>query len=186
MVTMRATAASMPETAFTTASPGRMRAGGHRAGIAAERMVGPVDISAPACGTRARRRARSGSAPSSAVSSVVPEYQGIRVLRRGDVVAVARADRNGGHRQRSELAEQRVEVGDDLVEHRLVEADQVHLVDRQHHLADAQQRGDRGVPAGLHQQALARIHQQHRQVRRSTRRSPCCGCIARGPARRPG
>ncbi len=41
MVTMRATAASVPDVAFTTAAPGRMRAGRDRAGIAAERMVGP-------------------------------------------------------------------------------------------------------------------------------------------------
>ena len=137
------------------------------------------------------RNARSatcevGSAPSSAVSSVVPEYQGMRVLGDGDVVAVARADRDRGHRERSQLAEQRVEVGDDLVEHRLVEADQVHLVDRQHDLADAQQRGDRRVSAGLHQQALARVDQQHRHVRAAMRRSPCCACTARVPACRPG
>jgi hypothetical protein len=43
--------------------------------------------------------------------------------------------------------------------------DQVHLVHRQHHVANTQQRGDVGVPAGLGQQALARIDQHHGEVR---------------------
>jgi hypothetical protein len=84
---------------------------------------------------------------------------------RRHVVAVARADRDRGHRKRSQLAQQRVEVRDDLAEHHLIEADEVHLVHCQDHLADAQQRGDRRVSPRLHQQALARIDQQHRDVR---------------------
>ncbi|EEF93586.1 hypothetical protein CATMIT_01782, partial [Catenibacterium mitsuokai DSM 15897] len=48
--------------------------------------------------------------------------------------------------------------------HGLVEADQIHLVDRQHHVADAQQGHDVAVAAGLGQQALARIDQHHRQI----------------------
>ena len=51
------------------------------------------------------------------------------------------------------------------VEGRLVVADEVHLVDRQQHVADAQQRHDVAVPARLREQALARIDQHHGQVR---------------------
>ena len=47
---------------------------------------------------------------------------------------------------------------------RLVVVDQVHLVDRQQHVADAEQRDDVAVAAGLRQQALARVDQHHREV----------------------
>ena len=56
------------------------------------------------------------------------------------------------------------EVGDDLVEHGPVEVDQIDLVHRQHDVADAEQAGDDGVAAGLRQQALARIDQQHGEI----------------------
>jgi hypothetical protein len=56
------------------------------------------------------------------------------------------------------------EVGNDAVEHRLIVIHQIHLVHRQHQLADAQQGCDGGVAAGLHQQALARVHQQDRHI----------------------
>ena len=52
----------------------------------------------------------------------------------------------------------------DPVEHALVEPDQIHLVHRQHELPDAQQRGDRRVPARLFQHPLARVDQQHGQI----------------------
>ena len=52
----------------------------------------------------------------------------------------------------------------DLAEHRLRILDQIHLVHRQHHVANAEQRRDVGVPARLRQQALARIDQHHRHV----------------------
>ena len=55
-------------------------------------------------------------------------------------------------------------VGDDRVERRLVVADQVHLVHRQHDVADAEQVREIGVPPGLGQHALARIDQDHREV----------------------
>ena len=55
-------------------------------------------------------------------------------------------------------------VGDDLVEHRLVVADQVHLVDRQHEVADADQVREVAVAPGLHEHALARVDQDHGEV----------------------
>jgi hypothetical protein len=47
---------------------------------------------------------------------------------------------------------------------RLVVADQVHLVDREHDVADAEQRHDVAVPARLRQHALARVDQDDGEV----------------------
>ncbi len=58
------------------------------------------------------------------------------------------------------------ERGGDPVEYALVEADEIHLVDRHDHLANAEHSRNGGVAARLRQQALARIHQQHRDIRR--------------------
>ena len=51
------------------------------------------------------------------------------------------------------------EVSDDRLEPALVEADQVHLVHRQHEGADAEQAGDGGVAPGLGQHSLPRVDQ---------------------------
>ena len=50
------------------------------------------------------------------------------------------------------------------VEDRLVEADQVDLVDRQHDVADAEQRGDDRMAPRLRQHALARIDQHDGEI----------------------
>ncbi len=50
------------------------------------------------------------------------------------------------------------------VEDACVVADQVHLVDRQHDVADADQADQEAVPARLRQHALARVDQDHREV----------------------
>ncbi|MNN07315.1 hypothetical protein D3C81_1201390 [compost metagenome] len=52
----------------------------------------------------------------------------------------------------------------DTVEDVLRVIHQVELVHRQHDLADAQQRHQVAVPAGLHQHALARVDEDHREV----------------------
>ena len=62
------------------------------------------------------------------------------------------------------------------------EVDQVDLVHRQHDVADAEQRADEGVPPGLDEHALARVDQDDGEIGSWRRRSPCCACIARGPA----
>ena len=54
--------------------------------------------------------------------------------------------------------------GDGLV-HVLAVVDQIHLVDRQQHVADAEQAAYISVPPRLRQHALARIDQHHRQLR---------------------
>ncbi len=57
-------------------------------------------------------------------------------------------------------------VGANLVEHRLVEADQIDLVDGQNDAPDAKQRGDDRVAARLRQDTLARIHQHDGEIGR--------------------
>ena len=54
---------------------------------------------------------------------------------------------------------------DDRVEDRLVVADQVHLVDGENDIPNAEQVDEEAVPPGLGQHALSRIDQDHRQVR---------------------
>ena len=56
-------------------------------------------------------------------------------------------------------------VGLDGVEHLLGVVDEVHLVDRQHHVADAEQRHEEAVPPGLGEHPLAGVDQDHREVR---------------------
>ena len=55
-------------------------------------------------------------------------------------------------------------LDDDLVENGLVEVDQIHLVHRQNHMADAQKACDDGMPPRLAEQALASVDQQNREV----------------------
>ena len=59
---------------------------------------------------------------------------------------------------------ERAIVGDDRVERGLVVADQVHLVDRQHDVADADQVREIGVAPRLGQHALARVDQDDREI----------------------
>ncbi len=54
--------------------------------------------------------------------------------------------------------------GDDLVEARLGEIDQVDLVDGEHDVTDAEQRDDDRVAVRLGQQTLARVDQQDREI----------------------
>src|SRR5690606_33849879 len=55
-------------------------------------------------------------------------------------------------------------VGVDLLEHFLRVADHVQFVDRQHHVAYADQGNQIAVPASLGQHALAGVDQNHRNV----------------------
>ncbi len=76
---------------------------------------------------------------------------------------------------KSERSRESLEVGDDFVEARLVEAGEVDLVDGQHDMLDADQRDDRGVAACLRQQAFARVDQQDGEIGARSR----CRHIAR-------
>ncbi len=94
--------------------------------------------------------------------TVVP----VRVLARVlDVVAAQARHRDRDELLDADLPGERRVVVDDLVEDRLAVADEVHLVDGQHDLADADQRHQVAVPPGLRQHALARVDQDHGEVR---------------------
>ena len=56
------------------------------------------------------------------------------------------------------------ELAHDRVEDLLVVVDEVHLVDGDDEVRDAQQRGDEGVALGLLEHALARVDEDHREV----------------------
>ena len=59
-----------------------------------------------------------------------------------------------------------VEPGDDRIEDPLIPADEIHLVDRQHRVANAEQAGDKGVAACLCQDSLPCIDQNDRKIGR--------------------
>ncbi len=61
----------------------------------------------------------------------------MRALRAGNIVAETRRNRNRLHLPKAELGGEGGECHDDPVEYGLIEADQVHLVRRQHEVADA-------------------------------------------------
>ena len=82
----------------------------------------------------------------------------------GDIVALEAGDGDGREGADADALRERGIIGDDLVEHRLVIADQVHLVDGQHDVADADQVGEIAVAPRLGQYALARVDQDDGQV----------------------
>ena len=101
-----------------------------------------------------------------------------------DIVAGERRHRNGRDLLEGEVAGEGAEILLDGAEGLLRPVDLVHLVDGENDLLDADEIADRGVAAGLALHAMARIDQQDRHVGVATRRSPCCGYIARGQASR--
>ena len=85
---------------------------------------------------------------------------------RGDVVALSRGNRD--HRQ-GRKAEPRGDPGvilGDALEYGAVVTDKIELLHRQRDTPDAEQRAYERVPPGLRQDTLARIDQQHREIRR--------------------
>ena len=88
---------------------------------------------------------------------------GVSALAFDDVVAVQGAQRNGvGLGAVGEGGE----LGVDVVEDAAVEADQVHLVDGEHEVRDAEQPGDPRMAPRLFADSVARVHEQDGQVRR--------------------
>ena len=83
----------------------------------------------------------------------------------GDVVPLQRGDGDGDDVQIPQLGGKAPIGALNVGEDGLLVAHQVHLVDRQHEVADAEQRRDVAVPPGLDQQALAGIDQNDRQLR---------------------
>ncbi len=92
-----------------------------------------------------------------------PVEVGRAIARRDDVVAVQGADRDRVHRG---ALQDVVEVVHDLVEDVLIEVHQVHLVDGQHEVANAEQPRNARVPARLSADAVAGVHEQDGDVGR--------------------
>jgi hypothetical protein len=109
----------------------------------------------------------SVSMPTSTVSrcsiSVGPLYQGI-ILDCDAMLSPLKPEIGMGVKAVMPIFREGAVVGDDRVELRLIIADQVHLVHRQHDVADADQVREIGVAPRLGQHALARVDQDHREV----------------------
>jgi hypothetical protein len=82
-----------------------------------------------------------------------------------DVVAVQGADRDGEDVLDPEVVRERADLRGDRCEAVGRPVHEVHLVDRRDDVADAEERGDVGVAAGLEHDAGARVDQHDREVR---------------------
>ena len=81
-----------------------------------------------------------------------------------DVVAVQRRYRQEAHVGHVQPVGEVAVIGNDLLEPGLGVVDQVHLVDCDHEVTNAEQIADETVPPGLQLHAVARIDQDHRQA----------------------
>jgi hypothetical protein len=84
-----------------------------------------------------------------------------RAAALGDIVAGQARDRDRGERGDSGFVGESSVVGDDLVEARLRIADEVHLVNREDDVADAEQVDEEAVAAGLGEYPFSRVDEQH-------------------------
>jgi hypothetical protein len=105
-----------------------------------------------------------GGAVSRMSSRVGPSYQFRPLAAVDDHVAVERRHRDEADVLDAELGGEGEVVGLDLLVGFLRVIDQVHLVDGDDEVRDADQRGQLGVAAGLRQHALARVDQDDREV----------------------
>ncbi len=92
---------------------------------------------------------------------MIPGHRGARVL---DVVAAQPRHGDRDDLRKLDLPGEVTVLGDDGVEDLARAIDEIHLVDGQHDVPDAEQRNDVAVPAGLRQHALARVDQDHGEV----------------------
>ena len=146
--------------------PGAQRAARDLAGVAARApaaVLGPQD-------PLDRQPHRPGPAVAGHVDLLEMLEQRRPVVPLGgaaldDVVAVQGRDREGARAVDADLPGQGLELPLDRPEAALVPVDQVHLVDRGHEVADAEQRRQRGVAARLLDDAVPGVDQDHRQVR---------------------
>ena len=84
--------------------------------------------------------------------------------RRQHVIPEARGQRNRPDILESERRRERGELGNDPVKNILTEIDEVDLIDRQHHIANAEQTRDHRVPSRLRHQPFRRIDQDHGEI----------------------
>ena len=138
-------------------------AGGDQAREAAEVQVGAVDpLDRHAEGAALQVVLdRQGLQQGHQRRAVVPGG-GVRVL--GDVVALERRHRDGGEVGDADLGGEVAVFGQDGVVGVLAPVHEVHLVDGQDHVADAEQAHEIGVPAGLGEHPAAGVDQDHRGV----------------------
>ena len=106
--------------------------------------------------------------------AVVPGHGGAML---DDVVAVDRARRNGRDVRETHARGKLPIVGGDGLEAVAGVPDQIHLVHREHDVADAEERGQVAVTAGLREHALARIDEDHGEVRRRRGRDHVAGVL---------
>ena len=83
---------------------------------------------------------------------------------RDHIVTIARRDRHRMDALELEAGGKGLIIGNDLIKDRLVVAHQVHLVDRQHHMAHADQRVDEAVAPGLGLNTIAGIDQNDGKI----------------------
>src|SRR5215472_4834970 len=83
---------------------------------------------------------------------------------RRDIVAKSRRYRDRLDRDGAEARGKGRKSAGDLGEQAFLEIDEVHFVDRQHDLPDAEKRADEGVPLGLRQHTPARVDEDHGEL----------------------
>ena len=141
----------------------RDHAGGDGAGDAAEIEVGaanPLHREAEA-GRRAAVLDIDGFEVVEQRRPLVP----VHPLRlRPDIVAETRRNRDRLQRGETETGGELAVALGHPVKDGAVEADKVELVDRHHHMANAEQRADQRMPPGLRNHPIARVDQQQREV----------------------
>ena len=137
---------------------------GDGAGKAAKIWPGPVDP--------LNRKAKGGGGPTIGLQHLqLPQHGGAGVPRHsvgrgpGDVDALQSAERNGRHAHATECRRVPGELITNAVEDTLVVSHEIHLVDCENDVADAEARADRGVPQGLRLQSLPGVDQDHRDIR---------------------
>ena len=84
----------------------------------------------------------------------------------GQVVPLCRRHRDDSQGLQLILRRQRPDLALDLPIDRRIIAHQIHLIYREHEVADAHQGADAGVPAGLHQHALGGVDENQGQLRK--------------------
>ena len=167
---------------MTTASPRATRPGHHGAGVAAEVALGPGHE----LDGKPKRRVGVGVVDRLPVGQVLQE---VRALVPGHVLAVVRdvvaqrgADRDGDDIGDVEARGGRAHDADDLLEGRVLVADEVHLVDGDDHGLDAHERADGQVPVGLVADAAVRVDHEDGHVAVGRRDGHVAGVllVARG------
>ena len=116
-----------------------------------------------------RLRSEAMCTSSSWCSSDEPSYHGMFARALDDVVAVQRRDRDEREVVHVELGRELAELVPDAFEDLLVVVDEVHLVDAQHEVRDAEQRREERVPPRLLDDAVAARRRGSARGRQSTR-----------------